>query len=129
MSTETINEGVIKFQLDLSKPLYEQILHQIRYAVARKDIALGTKLPSVRELAQQLKVNPNTVMRAYQELDRDGLTETRRGQGTFITTKQQKIQHIRNNLTTDAVKSFIDTMQELGIERQTALSLLEEGEW
>lgn len=59
-------------------------------------------------------------MRTYQELDRDGLIETRRGQGTFITTKQQKILHIRNNLTTDAVKSYIETMQELGIERQTA---------
>ena len=129
MSTETTNEGVLNFQLDLSKPLYEQILQQIRYAVARKDLELGTKLPSVRELAQQLKVNPNTVMRAYQDLDRDGLIETRRGQGTFITTKPQKIQRIRDNLATDAVKSFIDIMQELGIEKETALSLLEEGEW
>ena len=129
MSTETINEGTLDLQLDLSKPLYEQILHQIRYAVARKDIELGSKLPSVRELAQQLKVNPNTVMRAYQELERDVITETRRGQGTFITTQQHKILHIRNNLAADAVKSFIDIMQELGIERNTALSLLEEGEW
>ena len=128
MSTENIKEGALNFQLDLSKPLYEQILQQIRYAVARKDISLGTKLPSVRELAQQLRVNPNTVMRAYRELDRDELIETRLGQGTFITTKPQKILHIRDNLATDAVKNFIDSMQELGIERQTALSLLEEGE-
>lgn len=126
---ESINEAILNLQLDLSKPLYEQILHQIRYAVARKDIELGTKLPSVRELAHRLKVNPNTVMRAYQELDREGITETRRGQGTYITTHQQAIQHIRNNLATDAVKSFTDTMKELGIERQTAISLLEEGEW
>jgi len=125
----TINEETLNLQLDLSKPLYEQILHQIRYALARKDLELGAKLPSVRELAQQLRVNPNTVMRAYQELNRDELIETRRGQGTFITTKPQKIQHIRDNLATEAVNSFIDTMQELGMSRQTALSLLEEGEW
>lgn len=97
--------------------------------MARKDIALGSKLPSVRDLAQQLRINPNTVMRAYQELNRDELIETRRGQGTFITTKSQKIQHIRDNLAEDAVKNFIETMQELGIERQTAISILEEGKW
>jgi len=125
----TINEETLNLQLDLSKPLYEQILYQIRYAVARKDIALGSRLPSVRELAQQLRVNPNTVMRAYQELNRDEIIETRRGQGTFITTNSQKIQHIRNNMATEAIKSFTDAMKELGIERQTALSLLEEGEW
>jgi len=125
----TINEETLNLRLDLSKPLYEQILHQIRYAMARKDLELGAKLPSVRELAQQLRVNPNTVMRAYQELNRDELIETRRGQGTFITTKPQKIQHIRDNLATEAINSFIDTMQELGMSRQTALSLLEEGKW
>lgn len=129
MSTETIDEETLNLQLDLSKPLYEQILHQIRYAVARNDIALGSKLPSVRDLAQQLRINPNTVMRAYQELNRDELIETRRGQGTFITTKSQNIQHIRDNLAEDAVKNFIETMQELGIERQTAISILEEGTW
>ncbi|HZK53447.1 MAG TPA: GntR family transcriptional regulator [Desulfosporosinus sp.] len=125
----TINEETLNLQLDLSKPLYEQILYQIRYAVARKDIALGSRLPSVRELAQQLRVNPNTVMRAYQELNRDEIIETRRGQGTFITTKSHKIQHIRNNMAAEAIKSFTDTMKELGIERQAAISLLEEGEW
>lgn len=121
--------GDFKFQIDLSKPLYEQVLLQIRYAIARGDVNLGTKLPSVRELAQQLRINPNTVMRAYQELDRDGLTETRRGQGTFITSDHQTVEKIRRDLAQDAVRIFMSSMKELGLDRETAQSLLKEGEW
>jgi Predicted transcriptional regulators len=105
------------------------VIQQIRSAVARGEVALGTKLPSVRELAQQLRINPNTVMRAYQELDRDRLTETRRGQGTFITSDRDQVLGIRGNLASEALKEFIRAMKELGIDRQIALSLIEEGDW
>lgn len=126
---EVIRVGDFTFQLDLTKPLYEQVLQQIRYAVARGEAALGTKLPSVRELAQQLRINPNTVMRAYQELDRDHLTETRRGQGTFITSDRDQVIGIRRDLASEALQEFIRSMKELGLDRQTALSLIEEGDW
>ncbi|WP_434510274.1 GntR family transcriptional regulator [Desulfitobacterium sp. AusDCA] len=126
---EIIRAGNFSFELDLTKPLYEQVLQQIRYAVARGEVALGTKLPSVRELAQQLRINPNTVMRAYQELDRDHLTETRRGQGTFITSDQDRVKEIRRSLAGEALQEFIRSMKELGIDRQIALSLIEEGDW
>lgn len=121
--------GDFHFPLDLSKPLYEQVLQQIRHAVARGDISSGTKLPSVRSLAQQLKINPNTVMRAYQELDRDRLTETRLGQGTFITSDSEAINHVKMVLANEAVNSFISAMGKLGINRPTAESLLKEAAW
>lgn len=121
--------GELKFQLDLSKPLYEQVLQQIRYAVARGDVALGSKLPSVRELAQQLRINPNTVMRAYQELDRDELTETRRGQGTFITSNSHNVDKVRKVLAQNAVQAFVAAMKELGLNREASQTLLEEGDW
>lgn len=126
---ETIRIGDFSFQLDLTKPLYEQVLQQIRYSVARGEVALGTKLPSVRELAQNLKINPNTVMRAYQELDRDHLIETRRGQGTFITDNLKIVEQIRQNLAYEAARSFILAMKELGMDVHTAKSLIEEGDW
>lgn len=126
---ESILVGDFKFQLDLSKPLYEQVLQQIRHAIARGDVALGTKLPSVRELAQQLRINPNTVMRAYQELDRDELTETRRGQGTFITGNSHNVDRVRKTLAQDAVRTFVGSMKELGLNLETAQDLLKEGKW
>lgn len=106
--------GSLTFYLDLSQPLYEQILQQMRSAIAKGEIALGEKIPSVREMAHALKVNPNTVSRAYQELERDGLTETRRGQGTFVTTSQERVEQFRTELVQRVVEEFLEKMQSLG---------------
>lgn len=117
--------GKLKFALDLSQPLYEQVLNQIRGSIAKGEIALGEKIPSVRELAQALKINPNTVMRSYQELERDGLTETRRGQGTFITTDAERVRMVRLSLAEQALEEFLGKMGSLGYgleEIQTLIS-------
>ncbi|GGH83824.1 GntR family transcriptional regulator [Pullulanibacillus pueri] len=106
--------GSIHFQIDFSQPLYEQILDQFRSSIAKGEIDLGDKIPSVRELAQALKINPNTVMRAYQELERDGLTEKRRGQGTFVTASKEQVDHFRHQLAGKYIESFILQMENLG---------------
>ncbi|GGE56891.1 GntR family transcriptional regulator [Pullulanibacillus camelliae] len=106
--------GGLNFQIDFSQPLYEQILDQFRSSIAKGEIDLGEKIPSVRELAQVLKINPNTVMRAYQELERDGLTEKRRGQGTFVTTSQEKVRQFRHQLAQEYIDAFIQHMENLG---------------
>ena len=126
---EVIDVAGIRFALDLSQPLWEQVLHQIRGAVARGELRAGEKIPSLRELAGQLRINPNTVMRAYQELERDGLTETRRGQGTFITASQPKITEIKISLARGAVQELIHAMNNLGVDKKAALNLLEEVVW
>jgi len=118
--------GRMRFRIDLSQPLYEQVLDQIRSSIAKGEIDLGEKIPSVRELAQALKINPNTVMRAYQELERDGLTKTRRGQGTFITTKAEQVQTIRQNLAEKAVEEFLNKMNSLGYHLPDIQALIEE---
>ncbi|MEJ8545674.1 GntR family transcriptional regulator [Brevibacillus borstelensis] len=64
-------------------PIYQQIIQQIKEAVAKGLIAPGEKLPSVRELAGRIAINPNTIAKAYQELEREGVIETLRGRGTF----------------------------------------------
>ncbi len=106
--------GSLRFRLDLSQPIYEQILQQMASAIARGEIALGEKIPSVREMAQGLKVTPNTVMHAYQEIERNGLTETRRGQGTFITISQDKIDKFRKELANRVIDEFLEKMSSLG---------------
>lgn len=121
--------GSLTFKLDLSQPLYEQVLDQLRLAVARGEIEPGAKIPSIREMAHYLKVNPNTIMRAYQELDRDELIETRRGQGTYITSSSEKVEQVRQRMAASAIETFIDSMKKLGIDRRTAESFLEEADW
>lgn len=110
--------GPFTFEIDFSQPLYEQILEQIRSSIAKGEIQLGEKMASVRELARKLKVNPNTVMRAYQELERDGLTEKRRGQGTFVTTSQRRIEQFRSELAQQLIDEFVLKMEDLGYSRK-----------
>jgi GntR family transcriptional regulator len=66
-------------------PIYLQIINQIKYSIAMEAIKSGDQLPSVRELASQLRVNPNTVAKAYIELEREGIVFTKRGEGTFVS--------------------------------------------
>jgi GntR family transcriptional regulator len=80
-------------------------------------------------MAHYLKVNPNTIMRSYQELEREKLIETRRGQGTYVTQSSEKVDEIKHNMASEAINTFIDSMKKLGIDRKTAESFLEEADW
>lgn len=74
-------------------PIYMQILNQVKRATASGLLKPGDQMPSVRELALELTVNPNTIAKAYQELERDGVIKTVRGIGTFVAEKEVKIVH------------------------------------
>lgn len=126
---EPIKIAGVNFHLDPTKPLYEQIVEQVRGALARGELGLEERLPSMRELAQLLKVNPNTVMRAYQDLERSGLLVTYRGQGTFTTNKAEPVQRIRQELAYQAISQMIDVMRHLGYDRDQVLKLLSEVRW
>ena len=75
----------MKHILDPSRPIYIQIMEEIKKRAVRGQYKPGTQLPSVRELAKEMEVNPNTIARVYMELDREGFIFTRRGHGSFIT--------------------------------------------
>lgn len=84
------SSGKFKFGLDLRSgvPVYRQIIDQVRAGVASGTLTAGDQLPTVRQLAVDLAINPNTVLRAYRELELGGLLETQQGTGTFITQKK-----------------------------------------
>jgi GntR family transcriptional regulator len=81
-----------RFLLDLHSgmPVYRQIMDQVRGAIASGALTAGDQLPTVRQLAVDLEINPNTVVRAYRELELGGLLETHQGTGTFIITQKMK---------------------------------------
>jgi len=81
-----------QFALDLRSgvPVYRQLIDQVRAGVASSALQAGDQLPTVRQLAVDLAINPNTVLRAYRELELGGLLETQQGTGTFITQKKVK---------------------------------------
>ena len=84
------NRAAFEFALDLHSgvPVYRQLIDQVRAGVAAGALTAGDQLPTVRQLAVDLAINPNTVMRAYRELELGGLIETHQGTGTFIANKK-----------------------------------------
>ncbi len=80
----TLSYGPLRVNPSDPRPLYVQIVDEVRRAVSCGLLPPGDSLPSVRELAGALRINPNTVLQAYRELEREGVVEVRRGQGTFV---------------------------------------------
>ncbi|MBX5436679.1 MAG: GntR family transcriptional regulator [Alicyclobacillaceae bacterium] len=109
--------------LDPSRPLYDQIAHLIRTELACGRLAPGTRLPPVREFAAQVRVTPNTVMRAYQELERDGLIETFRGQGTFVSRDRSVVTASRRALAREAVAYVERIAASMGMSIEALIRL------
>src|SRR5579864_593890 len=84
------NPAAPRFAIDLRSgvPVYRQLIDQVRSGIASRTLTAGDQLPTVRQLAVDLAINPNTVMRAYRELELGGLLETHQGTGTFIANKK-----------------------------------------
>lgn len=87
-----LSQSAFRFQLDVHSgvPVYRQIIDQVRGGIAAGQLAQGDQLPTVRQLAVDLAINPNTVVRAYRELELGGLLETHQGTGTFISAQKLK---------------------------------------
>jgi GntR family transcriptional regulator len=86
------NSAQVQFAIDLHSgvPVYRQLIDQVRGGIASGSLTAGDQLPTVRQLAVDLAINPNTVMRAYRELELGGLLETHQGTGTFISNRKME---------------------------------------
>ena len=91
-----------------------QIMNSIKQQIVAGQLKSGDKLASVREQAEAFAVNPNTVQRAYQELEREGVSETRRGTGSFITENANLIPELKGQMARDVILKFIEGMKALG---------------
>ncbi|MGD8189914.1 GntR family transcriptional regulator [Brevibacillus ginsengisoli] len=101
-------------EFNASQPIYQQIVARICRQIVREEIKPGEKLPSVREMAIQSGVNPNTVQRVYSELERMKIIEARRGQGSFVTENMEELERLRVQLKVEYIGDFVRNMQEMG---------------
>lgn len=108
-------------------PIYAQIAAEVKRMLARGELAPGGKLPSARTLAEEARVNPNTVVHAYAELERAGITETRRGLGTFVR-EDVDVAAIRQALLEEAAREYVRAVRALGLDLEAAAQALEEVE-
>lgn len=105
-------------------PIYVQIIEYIKRKIISMELKGGDKLPSVRELSGELKVNPNTVQRSYQELERENLVYTQRGMGTFVTEDIEVIKDLKKNMASGIVLNFIKEMKALGFSIEETKDLI-----
>ncbi|KZK15044.1 HTH-type transcriptional repressor YtrA [Meiothermus taiwanensis] len=114
------------WDLDLEAgPIYAQIVRGVERMLASGQMKPGDKLPSARELAAALKVNPNTVMHAYSQLEMAQITETRRGLGTFVR-EDVNVEGIRLRILQEAALRFWAEVQSLGLSLEEAQKALEQ---
>ncbi|WP_291634291.1 GntR family transcriptional regulator [Clostridium sp.] len=95
-------------------PIYLQIIDFIKMDIVTGKLKAKDKLPSVREMATTMKVNPNTLQRSYQELERLGIVYTQRGTGTFVGEVENMVDDLKKEMAKEVIDSFILRMKSLG---------------
>ncbi len=118
----------MEWKLDGSRPIWVQLQEQLTRKILAGWYHTGEKLPSVRELAAEAGVNPNTMQRALASLDSLGLTVTNRTSGRTVTEDESILEGMRANLVKGAIRDFYESAAELGYTKEQALELLKRGE-
>ncbi|GIO87008.1 GntR family transcriptional regulator [Paenibacillus faecis] len=113
-------------EFDNNLPIYIQIMNYIKREIVTGRLKAGDKIPSVRELAAELQINPNTVQRTFQELEREEIVETKRGLGRYVTSEEGKIMTIKKEMAGDLLDRFIHGMQELGFTNRDIAAIVAE---
>ena len=113
-------------EFDNNLPIYIQIMNYLKKQIISGQLKEGDKLYSVRELSSKLKVNPNTIQRSYQELEREELVYTQRGLGTFVTEDKDVILKLKKEMASQIVKDFLIEMKELGYSADDIIELVAE---
>lgn len=99
-------------------PIYSQIIDELTMRIARGEYALGEKLPSVRELALEAGVNPNTVQKALSEMERSGLVYTERASGRFVSKEKKIMEKLRSNLAKKYIEEFLEKLTGIGMDKK-----------
>lgn len=110
------------------KPIYLQLLETLKLRIVSGELSPGSRLDSVRDLALQAKVNPNTIQKALTELERIGLVRTERTSGRFITDDNEMLQAMKLDIAQNEIFNFIEKMKSIGIEKNQIIEILEKGE-
>ncbi len=116
------------WELNSDRPIYSQILEKIQTRIICGIYQPGERLPSVRELAAEASVNPNTMQRALSELEHSGLIITQRSSGRMVTEDTQMIQGTKREIAIAEIKAFFANMRELGYSSEEILQLINENQ-
>lgn len=107
-----------------NQPIYQQIITYVKVKIIIEEWKLNEKLPSVRDLAVTLNVNPNTVQRAYTELEREEYIYSKRGMGNFVTDNKERILNLSKSIAEKKVRQFLKEMKDIGLTIDEIVKLI-----
>ena len=116
----------MEYVFDNERPIYIQLVEMIRIDIVSGKFKKGQKLPSVRELALMMKVNPNTLQKALVELEDEKLIYTERTNGKYVTEDEKLIEKIKKQLAQEKVNNYLNSMKNIGISYELAVKYLQE---
>ena len=116
----------MSWNLDSSRPIYAQIIEKVSLDIVSGKYQPGDKLPSVRDLAAQAGVNPNTMQKALSELERTGLVISQRTSGRFITEDLTMVEKTKQNLASMQIREFLEKMEHIGFTKESIIQLIEQ---
>lgn len=116
----------MEYIFDNERPIYIQLVEMIRIDIVSGKFKKGQRLPSVRELALTMKVNPNTMQKALVELENEKLIYTERTNGKYVTEDEKKLEKTKKQLAQEKVNNYLNSMKSIGINYEDALSYLQE---
>lgn len=111
------------WNLDSNRPIYLQLQEELELRIVTGMYPPGSQLPGVRVLAQEAAVNPNTMQKAFQELERSGLVFAQRTSGRFVTEDKEMVNELRLRLAMEQAKAYLAGMKKLGLSKEEALEL------
>lgn len=112
------------WEFDQDRPIYTQLLEKIKLMIISGVYPPGIRLPSVRDLASEAAVNPNTMQKALSELENSGLIHSQRTSGRYVTEDSSMIDQMKTELAKEQVLHFLSLMDQLGFSREETLNLL-----
>ena len=115
----------MNFIFDNDRPIYIQLVEQLKEYIVAGNFKAGEKLPSVREFAMKIKVNPNTVQKALAEIENQKLIYTERTNGKFVTENEELIENVKKELANQKVQKYFQDMNKLGINKEEAITYLQ----
>lgn len=116
----------MKWEFLNDRPIYSQIVEQLRLFIASGKLNPGDRLPSVRELAQDAGVNPNTMQRALAEMERMELLYSNRTSGRYVTENVEIINSVKRALAEENISTFLNNMQNIGFNKNEIIELIDD---
>lgn len=116
----------MKWEIRSDRPVYSQLMEQIQQGIICGEYPLGGKLPSVRDMAAEAGVNPNTMQKALSELERTGLLYSQRTSGRFVTEDEEKIVMMKETLAKQQMKEFLKQMRQLGFSLKEICDMIQQ---